>query len=239
MEITGEYVFDAPRETVWAYLQDPQVLVKVLPGCEELKMIGDDAYQGALKVKIGPVQGKFQGKVSMTNIVAPESYDIQVDGQGAPGFVKGTGGLRLEEQGQKTRIIYQGQAHIGGRIASVGQRLIDSSAKAIIRQSLDALNGMLNMGDEGQEIEDGESEMGDGAPEAIQQSTPSSPSPIVIPPGYAPPSQGQLALQVATDVARDLVPVRYHPVVAGAGGGALVLVLYLALKQLIRGMGAR
>ncbi len=243
MEVTGEYVFDAPREKVWAYLQDPQVLVKVLPGCEELKQIGEDAYQGALKIKIGPVQGKFQGTVRMTNIVAPESYGLQVDGQGAPGFVKGGGGLRLEAQGDKTRIIYQGQAHVGGRIASVGQRLIDSSAKAIIRQSLDALNSMLQMGDGEQGTGDG-----NGEPETIQPPTspspnaglplgmaPAPPSPVVIPPGYAPPSQSQLALQVATDVAKDLIPARYYPVVAGAAGGALVLVFYLVLKQLFRG----
>src|SRR5580765_3483181 len=110
MEVTGEYLFDAPRETVWAYLQDPNVLVKVLPGCEELKLIGENTYAGALKVKVGPVQGKFQGTITMTDIIPPESYDLQVEGKGAPGFVKGGGGLNLAAQGEQTRMTYHGQA---------------------------------------------------------------------------------------------------------------------------------
>lgn len=250
MELSGEYTFDGPRETVWAYLQDPNVLTKVLPGCEELKEIGENQYQGAIKVKIGPIQGKFQGTIHLKNIVALEGYDIDISGQGAPGFVKGGGGLQLDApQADKTHMTYKGDAQIGGRIANVGQRLIESSAKAIIRQSLDALNELIKLSGEephppapspaqggGEDAPHPPTPTGGGGEDAslsaasVDRETLSPPR--AIPSNYTPPSQGQMALQVATDVANDFIPERLRPLVGGAAGGALVLVFYLLLKQL-------
>lgn len=139
MKIEGSHTFPAPRDTVWPMLQDPDVLARVMPGCEKLERVGENAYADILKIKIGPVQGKFNGDVKLSDIQDPESYTIEVNGKGAPGFVRGMGALRLEEADGATVLHYEGDAQVGGRLASVGQRLLDTSAKAVIRQSLDGL----------------------------------------------------------------------------------------------------
>ena len=139
MKIEGSYPFAAPRDQLWPMLLDPDVLAKVMPGCESLETVGENQYKGILKIKVGPVQGKFNGDVALSDIKAPESYAITVDGKGAPGFVKGTGSLRLEADGDMTTLHYSGDAQVGGRLASVGQRLLDTTANAIIRQSLEGL----------------------------------------------------------------------------------------------------
>lgn len=139
MKIEGSYPFAAPRDLLWPMLLDPATLANVMPGCETLETVGENQFQGILKIKVGPVQGKFQGEVILTDIESPHSYNIFVDGKGAPGFVKGTGSMRLEEDGDMTILHYSGDAQVGGRLASVGQRLLDTSANAIIRQSLEGL----------------------------------------------------------------------------------------------------
>jgi carbon monoxide dehydrogenase subunit G len=143
VKLEGTYTFDAPRETVWQALLDPEVLARTMPGCEKLEQIGENEYKGALKIRVGPVQGQFEGIVNLSNITAPESYRMQVDGKGAPGFMKGVGEVHLEDQGESTLMHYSGEAQVGGRIASVGQRLLDSSAKALTRQSLDGLHEQI------------------------------------------------------------------------------------------------
>jgi carbon monoxide dehydrogenase subunit G len=143
MELAGTYTFEAPRDIVWQALMDPNVLAKVMPGCEKLDQIAENQYKGVLDVRVGPVQGKFEGLVTISNMNEPEGYTIQVDGKGAAGFMKGTGEVRLETQGDSTMMHYSGNAQVGGRIASVGQRLLDSTAKAITRQSLEGLHEQI------------------------------------------------------------------------------------------------
>lgn len=143
MKVSGEYVFDATPEEVWRGLMDPKVLAATMPGCEKLELIGENQYEGELNIKVGPVQGKFKGKIELENIDAPSNYDMKVDGQGAQGFVKATAHVAIESAGGKTRMTYDGDSQVGGRIASVGQRLLESSAKAIIKQSLEGLNAVL------------------------------------------------------------------------------------------------
>ena len=143
MKLEGTYTFDAPQDVVWSALLDPDVLAKVMPGCEKLEQIGENEYSGLIKIRVGPVQGKFQGKVLLADINEPDSYSMVVDGKGAPGFMKGEGQVKLEAQGNSTIMHYTGDAQVGGRIASVGQRLLDSSAKALTKQSLDGLNNQI------------------------------------------------------------------------------------------------
>jgi uncharacterized protein len=144
MKLAGDYKFDAAVADVWEALFDPAVLAAVLPGCEKLELV-DGAYVGELKIKIGPVQGNFTGKVGLADIVKPESYTMDVDGRGAPGFVKAVARVRVEPDGEGTRLFYDADASIGGKIASVGQRLLDASARAIVKQSLDGLNGNIKL----------------------------------------------------------------------------------------------
>jgi carbon monoxide dehydrogenase subunit G len=217
MEISGEYTFDAPQSLVWEALQDPDVLGTAMPGGQGFEQIAENEYAGMLNVKVGPVQGKFKGNIVLSSIVAPESYNLDVDGKGAPGFVKASGGLRLTDQGDKTHMVYEGTAQVGGRIASVGQRLLDVSAKSIIRQSLEGLNEYLKVQMAMQE-----------AAEAAEAAGASE----VELPEYVPPSQSSVAMNVAKDVASDLVPPEYRPI---AIAGVIMLVLFLLFRR--RGAG--
>jgi hypothetical protein len=143
MEVEGSHTFDASRDVVWPMLLDPEVLAQVLPGCEHLEEVGDNRFEGVLKIKIGPVQGTFDGVITLSDIVEPESATIVISGEGAPGFVNGTGRLRLEAAGDQSVLHYEGDAQIGGRLAAVGQRLLDASTKAIIRTGLEGLDALV------------------------------------------------------------------------------------------------
>lgn len=138
MKLSGEYVFAAEVQEVWDALFDPAVLAAVLPGCEKLELV-DGSYLGELKVKVGPIQGKFTGKVDLLDQVPPVSYRMVIDGKGPQGFVKATARIALEPQGATTKITYDSDAQVGGKIATVGERLIETSAKAIVKQSLEGL----------------------------------------------------------------------------------------------------
>jgi hypothetical protein len=147
MKIEGEYTFNESRDRVWKVLQNPEVLSQALPGCEALEQIGDNEYKATLNVRIGPVQGKFNGTVRLSNLNPPLSYHMMVEGQGPPGFVKGEGDVTLEEQNGSTIMRYTGDAQVGGRIASVGQRLLDSSARSLTRQGLQSIDKLIQAGD--------------------------------------------------------------------------------------------
>lgn len=197
MKLEGTYTFDAPRETVWQALLDPEVLARTMPGCEKLEQIGENEYKGALKIRVGPVQGQFEGIVNLSNINAPESYRMQVDGKGAPGFMKGVGEVRLEDQGDATLMHYTGEAQVGGRIASVGQRLLDSSAKALTRQSLDGLHEQIKARVQASASHHAEEALVGTQPQAAESSS--------------PPSQVEFALGVAKHLVDDLVPAPQRP----------------------------
>ena len=89
MRLEGTHLFAAPRTAVWEALMDPGVLSRALPGGEQLEQVGDNQYRAVMNVKVGPVQGRFEGKIVLDDIVAPERYVMKVDGQGAPGYVSG------------------------------------------------------------------------------------------------------------------------------------------------------
>ncbi len=143
MKIEGSHHYPYARDRVFAALLDPAVLAGTLPGCEELVQTGDLEYSGKLAMKVGPVQGVFQGKVRLFDVVAPLSYRLELEGNGAPGFVHGDGIIRLEQANGGTELFYDIDAKVGGKIASIGQRLIESSAKVITRQGLAGLEAQL------------------------------------------------------------------------------------------------
>ena len=139
MRIAGNYTFEATREEVWSAVNDPEVLARTIPGCQRLDQIGENEYDSTLKIGLQAVRGTYNGRVKIDNIVAPESYDIHVDGKGSNGFLKGSGSIKLRAEGAQTILDYGGEAQVGGTIASVGQRLIDGASKTLINQSLKAL----------------------------------------------------------------------------------------------------
>ena len=142
MKLEGNYSFEAPLDTVWQGLFDPEVLARTLPGCDKLERQGDQ-FLGEINVKMGPVQGKFQGKVDIQNVKDRESYTMVVDGRGPAGFAKATANIRVKGEGATTRLDYDSDVQVGGRIASVGQRLLDASSRAIVKQSLEGLHEQL------------------------------------------------------------------------------------------------
>lgn len=215
MDIKGTYTFDAPQELVWDALRDPDVLGTVLPGGEGIEEVGENQYVGNLKIKVGPVQGKFKGNIELYDLNEPDSYSIKVDGKGAPGFVKATGSINLTGQGEQTLLDYAGKAQVGGRIASVGQRLIDTSAKSIIRQSLDGLNQYLAAKYETQKT----AEAAGATQEEVQQAVKETQVDIEA------PSQ----TQIAANVAKDVVKENSVPILALAGAAIAIIVALVLL----------
>lgn len=219
MKVSGEYTFDAPQDLVWEALQDPDVLSNAMPGGEGFSEVGENEFSGNLKIKVGPVQGKFKGNIKLEDVVPPESYQMKVDGKGAPGFVKATGGIKLTPEGDKTHMAYDGTAQVGGRIASVGQRLMDTSAKSIIRQSLEGLNDYLKVQVAQRAAETAVADAEDG--EVVVEET----AVATAMPEYKPPSQTQVAMNVAKDVANDIIPAKYWPYIIGV----IVLIIILLI----------
>ena len=144
MKIKGSHTLAVPRGVVWEAILDPEVLSRTLPGCEDMAPVGDNQFRGKLKMKVGPVQGVFEGGVELLDLDPPNGYRLKMDGKGAPGFVNGNGSLRLEDTDDGgTLLHYEIDAQVGGRIAAVGQRLLDSSAKVLTRQGLQGLEQQL------------------------------------------------------------------------------------------------
>jgi carbon monoxide dehydrogenase subunit G len=180
VKLAGEYVFNGPREKVWDLVRDPEVLATALPGTQSLTPVSENEYEGKMHVRVGPVAGVFSGRVVASDEVPPESYTLMVEGKGAPGFAKGTGHVQLVDQGDGTTLMkYEGEVQIGGKIASVGQRLLDTASKSMIRQGLETLNKALETRvakSEGQEEVE-----------------------------YKPPSEAEFAAAVAKDMAGEML----------------------------------
>jgi uncharacterized protein len=135
MEISGSYTLYAPRERVWAFLLDPAQLRATIPGCEELEQIGENRYRLRLNVGVAAVKGVYTGTLTLGDLRPPESYSITVEGSGARGVLHGDGTLTLEAVGPaRTNVTYEGQAQIGGAIASLGTRLAQHAARTLINQ---------------------------------------------------------------------------------------------------------
>jgi len=145
MHIEGSYDFDFQRELVWDVLMDIDVLGSIIPGSKGLEAIGENKYESKLSVRVGPVNGKFEANFELADIDKPESYRLLVAGKGPAGHVTGEGVIRLEIADGKTVMHYAGDARIGGKIAAVGQRLLDVAAKQIAKQSLKKLSKQVEM----------------------------------------------------------------------------------------------
>jgi carbon monoxide dehydrogenase subunit G len=145
MILSGTFNFEGPRDRVWEILQDPAVLAKALPGTKTLTQVGEDRYQGVMKVSIGPVNAaEFAVNVELKDKVPPEKFAMVIDGKGGVGFTKGSATIALDEQpGPITVMTYTSDVQVGGRIAAVGQRLLESVGRMMTKQALDALNKEL------------------------------------------------------------------------------------------------
>lgn len=130
MEMTGEHRIAAPRSVVWEGLNDPEVLRRSIPGCDTLEKTSPTEMTATVTAKVGPVKASFGGRVTLSNLNPPESYTISGEGKGgAAGFAKGGADVKLVEDGDGTLLQYAVKANIGGKLAQLGARLIDGTAK--------------------------------------------------------------------------------------------------------------
>lgn len=135
MEMTGEYTIPAPREKVWDALNDPEVLAACIPGCQELNKDSDTELSATVKSKVGPVSATFKGKVTLSEIDPPNGYKISGEGTGGvAGFAKGGAEVKLADADGGTTLTYVATAQVGGKLAQIGSRLIDSTAKKMANE---------------------------------------------------------------------------------------------------------
>ena len=145
MDMKGEERIAASRQAVWAALNDPEILRQCIPGCETLEMKSPTELSATVKIKIGPVSASFAGDVTLSNIDAPNGYTISGEGSGGiAGFAKGGADVALAEDGNETILSYTVSAQIGGKLAMLGSRLIDSTAKKLAGQFFQELNRVVS-----------------------------------------------------------------------------------------------
>ena len=201
MKLEGEHLFHGSRKQVWELVRDPSVLATALPGTQALEQLSDTEYAGAINLRVGPIGGAFSGKIFVEDETPPEYVKLRAEGEGKPGFFKGVGEVNLVDQGESTTLMkYSGDVQIGGKLASVGQRLIDTTSKSMIRQGFEVLDQALaaRIG--------GEEHAGD-----IE---------------FTAPSETEFAASVAKDVARDALTSRRIIILAF---GVMIVVGILAL----------
>jgi hypothetical protein len=143
VKLEGSTLLPAAREEVWDLLTDPARLAKCLPGCERLEPDGPDRYKMIVKFGIAAISGKYSGTIELTEKNPPASLRMRVDSKGTAGFMIGEGRLELREKSGQTELRYAGEAQVGGLIASVGQRMIESAAKKILQQFFDSAAAQL------------------------------------------------------------------------------------------------
>lgn len=144
MKLTGEQLIPAPIETVWAMLNDPEVLRACIPGCESLTREGEDRLVASVQVKVGPVKARFAGEVMLSDLSPPTGYRIHGKGSGGiAGFAEGGAVIALAPAEGGTRLTYDAEAKIGGKLAQLGTRLIDSTARKLTLDFFAALNARI------------------------------------------------------------------------------------------------
>ena len=141
MILDGEFTFRAPRRSVWVLLQDPEVLVKAMPGAQRLVATGDGTYEGTIRIGVGPVTAaQWTLTVTLHDRAEPASYGMKVESKGPLGFTRGSASVELVDEPGGTRMKYRADMQIGGKVAGIGQRLLDQVAKMLTKQGLEALS---------------------------------------------------------------------------------------------------
>ena len=145
MEINGERRIAAAREEVWRALNDPDILRHCIPGCEALVAAGDNAFDGTMTARIGPVTAKFSGKVTLADLDPPNGYRLVGEGKGTAGFAKGEASVRLVAAESATVLSYSAKAQVGGKLAQVGSRLLEGTTRKLAEQFFARLDEALTV----------------------------------------------------------------------------------------------
>ena len=139
MKITGSYVFDAPVAQVWETLMSPDLLSSCIPGCQGFEPIGEEEYQVTINIRVGPINGRYEARIALTDQQPPDSYRLVAEGSGPLGFAKGDALVTLSEEDGKTKLQVEGDANVGGTMARIGQRMTGSVAKTMMDRFFDCL----------------------------------------------------------------------------------------------------
>jgi len=146
MELTGEHRIPAPRKMVWEALHDPEMLKECIRGCERLDMIDDRRLSATVQAKVGPVKATFEADVTITRSDEPEHYTLEGEGKGGvAGFAKGSAEVHLKEDGRDTILTYHAKAKIGGKLAQLGSRLVDTTARKYAADFFECLSERLSL----------------------------------------------------------------------------------------------
>jgi carbon monoxide dehydrogenase subunit G len=132
LKFSATYAVSGPREKIFSLITDAVVLQRCIAGCEKMERTGEDTYNAHLKIGVAGLKGNYVGKVELKNKRLPESYTLIMEGKGGPGFVKGTGQIRLLEKGAETEIQCNAEAQVGGMIAAIGSRLVEALGKKMM-----------------------------------------------------------------------------------------------------------
>lgn len=220
MELKGEYRIPAPRERVWAMLNDPAVLKECIPGCESLEGSPADGFAARVTTKLGPVKATFNGEVTLSNVKPPESYTISGEGKGGvAGFAKGGADVHLAEDGAGTLLTYTVNAQVGGKLAQLGSRLIDSTSKKLADQFFSSFA----------------EKAGGGAPVAAGViPSPIEPTPIAAAPEVIPDAaEREGIVEEVEEVAREVEEEVEGKAAIGFLGGPIVWALLVILVLLV------
>ena len=192
MKMNGEFRVPTDRETVWRALNDPEVLKECLPGCQEIEKTSDTEMTATLTIKVGPVKATFKGGVTLSDLDPPNGYTLSGQGQGGTaGFASGEAKVKLVEEGGETVVQYDVDAKVGGKLAQIGSRLIDSTAKKLSKQFFNSLAEKLGGGEEAEAGVEAAPEPEAAAP--AQPEPPAEPAPASPEPAASPadaPSEG-------------------------------------------------
>jgi hypothetical protein len=214
MDMTGERRIPAPRQTVWEALNNPDVLKASIPGCESLEKLDDDQMKATASVKVGPISARFSGKVQLTDIDPPNGYRISGEGQGGvAGFAKGGANVALTDDGADTLLRYDVNAQVGGKLAQLGGRLIDATAKQMADAFFDRFSKQVQA-------------MSPAATEAVAEAAAGQrvPEPVAIVSEPAP------SISVWS-----LIPSEPFglPIAAWIGGGVFIIMVLLMLGSML------
>ena len=198
MDMTGEHRVPAPRNVVWEALNDPEALKQSIPGCEEITKDSDTSFSATVAAKVGPVKAKFSGAVTLSDIDPPNGYTISGEGKGgAAGFARGGAKVRLTEEGpNETLLSYEVDAKVGGKLAQIGSRLIDSTAKKMAGEFFNNFSEVV----QARMAAGGAPAAGDAPPAPVAEPAPASAAaeaPAADPPAAEPPTAEPPAAQPA------------------------------------------
>jgi hypothetical protein len=224
IELDGKTEYEARRELLWEMILDPEVLARIVPGCKKLEIVNENEYQGQMRIKIGPMDGVFQGTVALSELQPPESFHLVMNGRGPSGIVEGEGDVFLQDAGNGTEFSYTGQGQISGRMASVGQRVMTSSARAVVKQSLENLDKQVQARVNPQPVA-----------EAAARITEADATPSMEAPPEAP-SQAEFMRGVAENMFEEFLP---DPAQRKAAGGLLVGALLIIVFNWFANLVAR